>query len=595
MDAGFFKVRIDTKGRFLYANEKTISILGFNGFEEMSKSNILSTLADADERKTIKKTLAETGVLKNKVYKILKPNGDYSFIALSMVLINSENSGDLVCDGIIEDITIAENGRLNTVDLIADLKTNNFLLEQPVKGFLTKVFRIDSDSTLNNAISVLAINKTDSLLVTKNGNDHIGILTSTDIQKRILAMNLNLDNPVYMIMSSPVTFITENTSILDAIRISEEKGIRHLPVKNGAEEITGVLRIQDIHHALTNSLSFYIQNVRKAATEVEIKHCYTSLRKLINSLIKSEISIKYITDITTSFSDEVIRRTIELSIIDSGEPPVNFSFICLGSEGRKEETLFTDQDNAIIYDDVTDKKKKEVSEYFLKLGTRVCNSLNYIGYSFCKGNIMASNPKWCKPLSDWKKYFSEWITTPEPQNLLDATVFFDFRSVYGDQLLSDELVDSVSSSIDNNPLFLYHLAHNTYYTKPPHISSGSILSEKSTELIDLKIALSPIIMFVRTYSLQNKIRCTNTIERLMALKEKNIISENRADEIIFVYKYFMKLRFRNQADLMNKSLPLSNTLNAMKLIDTELFLLKKIISYIPDIQNKIKTDFRITT
>jgi CBS domain-containing protein len=278
-----------------------------------------------------------------------------------------------------------------------------------------------------------------------------------------------------------------------------------------------------------------------------------------------------------------------------GPPPVGFSFICLGSEGRKEDTLFTDQDNAIVYPDVPEDQKNDVNEYFMKLGERACNSLNYIGYSFCKGNIMAKNPQWCKPLSAWEKYFTNWITTPEPQNLLDATVFFDFRSIYGDEILTERLRKTVSGSIKDNPLFLYHLAFNTFNTKPQHISSGNILSDKNAELIDLKSAVTPFIMFARTYSLQNNILYSNTIERLTALKEKHIISEKIVDEIVFGYNFLMKLRFRNQVDLSENNLPLSNSLNSRNLIDPELFLLKKVLGAIPDYQNIIKTDFRITT
>jgi CBS domain-containing protein len=208
---------------------------------------------------------------------------------------------------------------------------------------------------------------------------------------------------------------------------------------------------------------------------------------------------------------------------------------------------------------------------------------------------MANNPKWCKPLNIWKNYFTDWITTPVPQNLLDASVFFDFRSIYGDESFTERLKRTVDSSIKDNPLFLYHLAYNTSNSKPPHILSGNILSDKNADAVNLKTAVTPFIMFARTYSLQNNIWCSNTIERLSALKEKNIISEYTIDEIVFGYDFLMKLRFRNQAYLSENNMPLSNSLNSRNLVDPELFLLKKVLTSIPDFQNKIKADFRITT
>jgi PAS domain S-box-containing protein len=595
LNIGFFKAEIDSKGKFIFANETAVKILGFNSFAELSKAHILELLAESEVRKHLRKILIEQGFLKNKVLKIIKNNGDYSVISVSLVLLNKENSGKLICDGIIEDITLKEIEKLQTKNLIAELKTNDLILGQPVKDQLNPVCKLDADSTLNDVIGVLQKKKTDNILLTKNNKDCIGIITRTDIQERILSLNLSLDNPAYLIMSSPVFYISENTSKLDAIRICEEKRIDHLITRNESEDITGVFKTSDAYKTLINSYSFLNANILKAETTEELKLCYNSLLMLLKPLIQSEIAVKYITKITASFSDAVIKRIIELTIIETVPPPVNFSFICMGSEGRKEDTLFTDQDNAIVFRDVPKEQEISVSEYFIKLGERVCDSLNYIGYSYCKGNIMAKNPQWCKPLSAWERYFRNWITTPEAQNLLDASVFFDFRNIYGDESITESLRKTVSGSVKDNPLFLYHLAFNTSNTKPQHISSGNILSDRNADLIDLKSAVSPIIMFARTYSLQNNIRHTNTIERLTALKEKNIISAKTIDEIIFTYNYLMKLRFRNQAEMADCNLPLSNSLNSKNLIDQELFLLKRVLTAIPEYQNKIKSDFRITS
>jgi CBS domain-containing protein len=346
---------------------------------------------------------------------------------------------------------------------------------------------------------------------------------------------------------------------------------------------------------LKDSLSFFIVTVKAAETVDDLRICYIRLQRFIKPLINSEISIKYITNITSAFSDTVTKRLIELAIKDLGQPPVKFSFICLGSEGRREETLLTDQDNAIIYDDAPKGKEKAVSEYFNTLGERVCNSLNLIGYSFCRGNIMAKNPKWCQPYSVWEDYFSDWITTPEPQNLLEASIFFDLRNIYGADEQTARLRVMIFDLIKANPVFLYHLAYNTYLTKVPHVTSGNIITDKTTDLLDLKTAVSLITMFTRTYALQSKISATGTLERLEALKARNIISEDTIEELVFGFNYLMKLRLKNQTHLSDKNLQLSNSLNPKKLIDIEFSFLKKVLSLLPIYQNKIKTDFRITT
>ncbi len=595
LNIGFFKARLDSKGKFLFASETAVRILGFDSFKELADTSILRLLAETDDKKYLIRNLIENGFLKSKVLKIYKKDGNYSIVSVSLVVINSGNVHELICEGIIEDITSREDEATQTNNLIAELKSSIFLIEQPVTDYIIPFNSVDGDSSISSSIEVMRKRKTDHLLVTKNENDYIGIVTNSDIQKRVLALKLNLENPLYLIMSSPVIYIGTATAVGDAIILCEEKNLNHLVVRDETNKITGIFSTREIYKSVTNSLLFFIQKVNKSETNNELKQCYKALQLLIKPLIKSDISASHITNLTSSFSDSVIKRIIELTIREIGAPPVTFSFICLGSEGRKEESLFTDQDNAIIYEDVPIEKESLVGEYFIRLGEMVCNSLNHAGYSFCKGNIMAKNPQWNKPISAWKKYFTDWITAPEPQNLLDATVFFDFRNVYGNPEFANDLRKTINSLIPHQAVFLYHLANNTFNAKIQQISSVSNLSDKDGEIIDLKSSINHIIMFARTYSLQNSISHTNTLERLHALELRHIIAKNMVDEMIYIYNFLMKLRFKNQISLVEKSLPVSNSLNTKSLNEIEISSLKNVLSKIPDYLNKIKIDFRLNT
>jgi len=593
LNIGFFKARIDTKGKFLFANETAIRILGFESFKELADSHILGLLSTTEDKKALVKELLDNGFLKSKILKIYRKGGDYSIVSVSMVVISNGNADDFICDGIIEEITLQEKEKTETNNLIAELKSTLFLIEQPLKEYIIPFHAVDADSPISSSIEVMLKRKSSHLLLTKNKTDYIGIITDSDIQKRVLSLKLSLENPSYLIMSSPIFYIGEATSVGDALILCEQQGLNHLVVRGEDDKIKGLFSTKELYKNLTNSLLFFIHKVNKAETNIELKACYKSLQLLIKSLINSDISANYITNLTSSFSDVVIKRAIELAIKEIGEPPVNFSFICLGSEGRKEESLFTDQDNAIIYEEVTFEREALVSEYFHKLGEMVCNSLNQVGYTFCKGNIMAKNPQWNKPISTWKKYFTSWITAPEPQNLLDATVFFDFRNVYGNPELATDLRKTINDMIPNQAVFLYQLANNTFNAKIQQISSVNNLANKEGEIIDLKSSINHIIMFARTYSLQNVISATNTLARLNALEAKHIIAKNTIDEIIYSYNFLMKLRFRNQMSLIEKNLPVSNSLNTKSLNLIEISTLKNVLSKIPDYHNKIKIDFRL--
>ncbi len=595
LNLGFFKVRIDTKGKILFANETAIRIFGFESLHELSDVNILKLFTDPEERKNLRKSLLAEGYIKNKILAINSKNKNSSIVALSLVVVENENPEHMVCDGIIEDITLKENEKTQYNNLIADLKSTSFLLEQAIKNYIIPFYSVDSDSTIGEAVRILSKQNTDCLLLTKNENDYIGIISNNDIQKRVLSLKLNLENPVYLIMSSPIVYVGCDTPVIDAINLCEDKKINHLVVVDETNTITGIFSTKAIYKYFTNSLSLYIDKAGKAETNDELRQCYKAHQLFIKPLINSDIFIKHITNLTSSFSDSVVKRIIELSIHKLGKPPVDFSFICLGSEGRREESLFTDQDNAIIYEDVPAEKEALVSEYFIQLGEMVCNSLNHVGYSYCKGNVMAKNPQWNKPISTWEKYFTHWIITPEPQNLLGAIIFFDFRTVYGSEEFADRLRKMIHTLISQQSVFLYHLAFNSFNTKTQNISGGNILSDSNAEMLDLKGSINHIIMFARTYSLQNNIWATNTIERLEALKSKHIIEKKTVDEIIFVYNYLMKLRFKNQIKLLDNNLPLSNVLNTKGLIDIEISILKKLLSQLPAYQNKLSIDFRIST
>lgn len=595
LNIGFFKVKLDSRGRFLFANETVIRILGYKNFRQLSETNIVDLITESLERKDLMRELIKNGFIRDKFLKIRKPEGDNTLISLSMVVVKNGKEEDLICDGIIQDITFQENDRNRTDKLIAGLKAKELILMQPVRSYSRPLITADSDITLEDAINIMSRSDTDNILLTKNNKDIIGIITEDDIQKRIFALNLRLDNPSYLIMSSPVKFIREDNTITEAVRFCKENRISHPCIKNGSNEFTGILNLDELNNLLFDSISFHISDVLNSQNNNELSECYLNFRRLLVPLIKSEISIINVTSLTTYFSDSIIRRLIELTTREIGPPPARFAFLCLGSEGREEETLFTDQDNAIIYEDVPKEKENSVNEYFRKMGEKICNSLNTIGYTFCKGNIMAKNPQWCKPYSTWEEYFVRWISTPEPQNLLEASIFFDFRTVYGDTHFSEQLQSVISGSIKDNQLFLYHLAYNTFYTRPQHISSGNILSDRTSDTIDLKNATVPLTMFARTYSLQNNIWYTSTIERLGALKERAIIGSSTADEMIYIYNFLMKMRFRNQVELLKDSLPLSNILNTKGLIESELFILKKLLTSIPDFQNKIKSDFKVST
>ena len=267
----------------------------------------------------------------------------------------------------------------------------------------------------------------------------------------------------------------------------------------------------------------------------------------------------------------------------------------LGSEGRNEQTLKTDQDNAIIFEDVPEASQAAVQEYFLKFGETVCTLLDDAGYAFCNGDVMAKNPKWCQPLAVWKKNFSKWIHGAEGEDLLQASIFFDFRTGYGDGALVDSLRTFLFKALDGWPGFMRHLTENAMYFKPPIGFFRNFVVEskgKHRDMFDIKSAMTPIVDFARVYALKNHIDETNTLDRLHQLYLKGILQITEYEELEKAYSFLLQLRFVRQVTAIvdDKDSP-HNYINPKKLTRIEQKMLKEIFNRIEKFQAKLEFDF----
>lgn len=585
LNLGFFKARIDNAGKFIYANETALNIFGFNSFKELSEVNIIRFLTDSNDLKNLRKSLVNEGFVKNKIICIQRKNNGQAIVSLSMVVLNENTDDYVICDGIMEDITGKEKEIEEMRKLISHLKSDRLLMEQPAINFARKAVYGAMDITIEEAAEMMKKNSTDCLLVGTESGAVMGIVTGSDLQRRVLPLNLNAGNPLYMIMSAPVHYGSRGITAGEALSVCEKKQIGHLVIKDESNHNNLLFSVHHFYRQLSGRTDFLNTIAREASGYLDMQTAYGMMREMVRSLIRNDASPHHITRINASFSDTATQRIIELAVSETGPPPVPFAFICMGSEGRREESLLTDQDNAIIYENPEPGLEQETSSYFLRLGEKICDALHATGYSYCRGNIMAKNPQWNQPLTKWIQYFAGWINMPEPQNLLDAMIFFDFRTVFGDEKFAEELRRSIRIMIEKQNVFLFHLAHNTYNTKVQQISPG--------DSTDLKACLSHIVMFARTYALQHGIETSNTTERLLILKEKRVLTESLTDEIIYVYQFLMKLRLKNQVQLTDGHFPVSNILQTRGMNEVEFSHLKKTLSQLTTYQNKIALDFRL--
>ena len=277
------------------------------------------------------------------------------------------------------------------------------------------------------------------------------------------------------------------------------------------------------------------------------------------------------------------------------EPPAPFVFIILGSEGRMEQTLKTDQDNAIIYEDVEEHLQEDVHKYFLEFGEKICNWLDMAGYAFCEGGIMAKNSKWCQPMSVWKKYFHSWIRTAEPQDLLQSSIFFDFRGAYGEMQMVENLRKFLFGALKGWSGFFRHLTENALHFKPPIGFFRNFVVEskgKHRNKFDIKSAMMPIVDLARIYALNHQVVETNTRERIHSLYLKKVFSQQEYNEIDKAYSFMMQLRFVRQINaIIEENTKPDNYINPKKLSRIEQKMLKEIFARIEKFQERLDFDF----
>jgi CBS domain-containing protein len=471
------------------------------------------------------------------------------------------------------------------------------IFNQAVENIFTnKLVFCAADTSIREAAAMMGNNRCSSILVKDHHGDFTGIMTDQDLRNKVIIQAAcDMTGTVSQIMSSPLSSVPVVAPVSDALMIMMMKNIKHLAVTDADEKVIGIVTNKDILEAHGQSPFFLLREIHAAVSLDEITDKQSRLPKLIQSLILSGAKAMNVARMVSVISDAILNRLIGFAIAELGPPPVRFAFMIVGSEGRREQTLKTDQDNAIVYEDFPGNTEETVRGYFLAFGEKVCTWLDRVGYTFCNGDVMAKNPKWCQPLSRWKKYFSTWIGTAEPEALLQSSIFFDFRNGYGDLAIIDELRQHLFHSLGEHPNFFRYLAETTLERKPPLGFFRTFVVESKGEhrdTLDVKHPMITIVNYTRLYALKNGIEETNTQERMYQLFLKRRLSWEDYHDFEQAYSFLMQLRLARQITaVIRENAQPDNYINPNKLSRLEQAMLKEIFKRIEKYQEKMVFDF----
>jgi signal-transduction protein with cAMP-binding, CBS, and nucleotidyltransferase domain len=492
------------------------------------------------------------------------------------------------------EVSPRERAQRGREELAVELQVWLQFLQEPVRRFMQEPVNCTLDDTIQRAAERMRRCEVSAILVGPPGGEPVGIITDRDVRDRVVAEGLDPAEPVFRIMSAPLHSFPESGLAGEALLRMLELRVRHLVIHDATGRVVGLLRDREITAAHRFSPATLVREINQARSVDEIVDLRERVPRLVAALIDTGSPPRSINRIMAAVSDATHQTLVALAVKELGPPPVPFAFITLGSDGREEQTLATDQDNAIIHADPPEDRHSVVEAYFRALGERVCLDLDRAGYARCPGEIMASNPRWRLSLSEWVALYTQWMEAPQPRDLLEFSVFFDFRSVVGDAGLVRSLREAIAEVLRHNPPFLLHLARHALEFRLPMGSFGRIVTESTgahDKSFNIKEAMAPVVHVARLYALRHGVEATNTLERLHVLHEQGVLRSPSHEEVVQVYEYLMRLRLGHQAEAMREGRAPDNHLPTEGLTDLDRAMLKQASARISLLIKRVSYDF----
>jgi len=467
-----------------------------------------------------------------------------------------------------------------------DTETNAayFTEIQPVKINKTPVICSPLHSIKEAAIQ-MSEQRVGSIVIIENELP-IGIVTDKDLRIKVATGAFDILGPITTIMSSPVQTFPESLSIAEAQIAMLSHKISHLCITQDGTLKTPVLGILSEHDIIVlhgNNPSVFIKEIKRATTTEQLAQIRKKTTILLHNYLEKKVPIYFVSRIISTINEHITEKIIQFSESEmTYKAPVPYTWLSLGSQGRREQLLMTDQDNALIFNDVPIEQRENVSAYFLSLSEKITKKLQLVGFQYCPADMMASNPSWCLTLSDWKTQFKHWIHKPTSEAVLKCTIFFDIHAVFGSKQLYQQLMDSIFFEIQRYEIFLNFLGQNALRNPPPLSFFRQFLVEQNGEhkdQFDLKSrALMPLIDAARLLCLSlqipNAINTSHRFEQLAIAEPQNKLLYNacrNAFKILLRFRTIQGLKHNNSGRYIvlselskNDKLSLKNCFKSIK-------------------------------
>ena len=406
----------------------------------------------------------------------------------------------------------------------------------------------DQNLSITNAVQRMARENVSCLMLVDGKGELTGLLTDKDIRNRVVATELDTDKPVKSVMSRKLIKIDADTMAFEAGLIMMRHNIHHLPVVVDNRPV-GLISTTDLLKLSNQSPVYTISEIAKANTVRQLVDISENIPDILCQLVDSGLAAYQVGQVISTLGENINIRLLEMAESKFGAPPVDYCWMAAGSLGRREQLLHSDQDNVLILADDYDEARH--GEYFRSLSGYVSDGLNECGYIYCPGNVMATNPRWCQPLTQWQGYFTKWINEPQPKALMYCSIFFDMRALYGKRKLFKKLKNHYLQLSQGNRMFLALLSGNALQNTPPlgFFRQLVLINDKEHKnRLNLKNrGTAPIVDLARVYTLSAGLMSNNTYQRLLDARACGEISETVGNNLLDAYEFINTFRMQHQA------------------------------------------------
>jgi CBS domain-containing protein len=431
--------------------------------------------------------------------------------------------------------------------------------------------------TVREVVAPMYEQDTDATVIVDDESRPIGIFTIRDLLRKVIVPGMDLYMPIEKAMTPSPKTLPISALGYEAALLLAEAGFHHVVLVD-KDKLAGIVTEQDLFNLQRVSLSQLNSEIHAADNLDKLKRCCGDIHLLAENMLIQGVTSDHITQIISTLNDKIITRTLDLELAGEELNGLKVAWIALGSQGRYEQTFFTDQDNGIVFELPDGADAESVRARLLPIARRINQALDTVGFSLCTGNIMAGNPECCLSFEEWQIKFNTWIQEPTPDSLLKATIFFDFRHLYGEAYISDRLRIWLAEAAVGQKRFFHLLSENARERTPPLGFFRDFIVEDSKEhpgTIDIK--KNGVTLFVdaaRAFALASGVTRGNTRERLIAAGDLRKWPQSEVNAWADAFSFLQSLRIRHQFELLRNGSKSHNHINPYELnqLDRKFFL-----------------------